>query len=546
MAKGDDSLLKKKNKKLRKRLNSKNDSTSVSAKIAAVIAAKKRRKAGKRRICEGMCYSLPTLDDPFNDRRGKPDFKTRDPEKKTTSQKEKIERVKEKSAPSGKGTVGGSISQKSNRRTGNDANNEMENVKMDRMGDICCGQRDNEISDFPSKFVFWCLTAIENALRHDDAYTEGEGNSFFLDSWGLEFSKCFSTGEDLMDTSGTFATTEQIAWMVSAAADIFVRKEKQGLSLETPFLLFLVPSEKKAGQVRTVCKPLKSLGIHTVSLHPGASLDHQIQGLKSCEPEFLISTPERLLELVSLKAIDISDVSMLVIDGLNAICNAGHADAIKSIKKLISGNPTLVVFNDSNHTSIPVASHLLTGPICRISVNNSIASLSSCIVQSVQVCTSDEDKHVKSIDVLCQFWSSQNHNSNLLYILRKDVKCHKLVKTLKSMGCSTSLESDATTINDSVDPKRRLVTMIDLEDISTADIGMYDAIVLPSFVPTMDTYEHILTNMARQSVNGILHGFLTKRDTEYAGPLISILEQCGQEVPETLKDLHKSSNMSED
>ena len=34
--------------------------------------------------------------------------------------------------------------------------------------------------------------------------------------------------------------------------------------------------------------------------------------LKSCEPEFLISTPERLLELVSIKAIDISNVSMLV------------------------------------------------------------------------------------------------------------------------------------------------------------------------------------------------------------------------------------------
>lgn len=34
--------------------------------------------------------------------------------------------------------------------------------------------------------------------------------------------------------------------------------------------------------------------------------------LKSCEPEFLISMPERLLELIALKAIDISGVSMLV------------------------------------------------------------------------------------------------------------------------------------------------------------------------------------------------------------------------------------------
>nr|CAN62968.1 hypothetical protein VITISV_032272 [Vitis vinifera] len=33
--------------------------------------------------------------------------------------------------------------------------------------------------------------------------------------------------------------------------------------------------------------------------------------LKSCEPEFLVATPERLLELISLKAIDISGVSLL-------------------------------------------------------------------------------------------------------------------------------------------------------------------------------------------------------------------------------------------
>jgi hypothetical protein len=61
MAKGDDSILKKRNKKIRKRLSGKTDKTSVSAKIAAVIAAKKRRKAGKRRICEVTFHSLSKL-----------------------------------------------------------------------------------------------------------------------------------------------------------------------------------------------------------------------------------------------------------------------------------------------------------------------------------------------------------------------------------------------------------------------------------------------------------------------------------------------------
>ncbi len=50
------------------------------------------------------------------------------------------------------------------------------------------------------------------------------------------------------------------------------------------------------------CLPSFSLKVYFIS-----------DSLKSCEPEFLVSTPERLLELVTSKAIDISGVSLLVI-----------------------------------------------------------------------------------------------------------------------------------------------------------------------------------------------------------------------------------------
>lgn len=215
-------------------------------------------------ILQGMCFSLPTPDDPFNDRHGKEEFDTKHPKKKPRSSKEETVLVNGKSEPRRKGTVDGNISQKINQQTENETvaaknnlgqkcsiNSERKNIEVAQMADLCGAQQhDSEISEFPSKFVFWCLSTIESALRHGDAYTDGEGNSFFNKSWGLEFSKCFSTGKDLMETSGTSATTEQIAWMVSAAADTFVRKEKQGLSLACPFLLFLVPSQKKAAQVR--------------------------------------------------------------------------------------------------------------------------------------------------------------------------------------------------------------------------------------------------------------------------------------------------------
>uniref|UniRef100_A0A0A9DI14 Uncharacterized protein n=1 Tax=Arundo donax TaxID=35708 RepID=A0A0A9DI14_ARUDO len=56
MAKGDDALARKRNKVRRKRLRS--SENAVSERVAAIIASKRRRKSGKRRACEGMCFSL--------------------------------------------------------------------------------------------------------------------------------------------------------------------------------------------------------------------------------------------------------------------------------------------------------------------------------------------------------------------------------------------------------------------------------------------------------------------------------------------------------
>lgn len=94
--------------------------------------------------------------------------------------------------------------------------------------------------------------------------------------------------------------------------------------------------------------------------------------------------------------------------------------------------------------------------------------------------------------------------------------------------------------------KKPAVSMIDLEEITTADIGKYNIVVLPSFVPSIDSYAHVLTKMARHSVNGVLLSFLTKEDTKLAGPLIEILEQWRQTVPEALQNLHLTSNMMEE
>lgn len=79
--------------------------------------------------------------------------------------------------------------------------------------------------------------------------------------------------------------------------------------------------------------------------------------------------------------------------------------------------------------------------------------------------------------------------------------------------------------------------MIDKDQMSTVELGEYEVIIIPDFILSIENYVEILTSMARHTVNGVLHSFMTKEDAPHVGQMIGILEQCGQVVPEALRDL---------
>lgn len=337
MPTGEDYKIKKKNKSLRKKLRS--ESSTVSNRIAAIIAQKKRRQSGKRRMCQGMCFSLPTLEDPFNEKPLKKDIKKKDKKSKKPSK---------------------GLTENGKRK----ANDDRQPNREQKKGKVENGSISKD-EGCPSKFLISCLKSIQDMLHDPETYDRGR--PLFFDAWGFEFWRCYTTGKHVLETSG-HATVEQIAWIGSSAVDTYTRKEKEGASLIHPYLLYVVPSQERATQVRSVCKPLKEFGIHTVSLHPGASVDHQIHGLKTCEPEFIVCTPDRLLELVSVKAVDVSGVFSLIIDGLDSSTEDAYLDSIKSIQQHISVDPHTVVFcSGLTNTRLPAVSSLLPTPMSKLS-----------------------------------------------------------------------------------------------------------------------------------------------------------------------------------
>lgn len=553
MGKSDDSIRRRKSKLNRKKQN---DSLKVSTRVASIIAAKKRRKTGKRSMCQGMCYSLPTPEDPFNDKNVDVDIKKKVTKKVKPSKTDQRMSTNRNSVAPKNGTINLKLDHDHKMVNVMNVNNENmisdlqqhNTIKLTKAKIHLIGKsgavhlkkgHSFEIKDCPSKFLIMCLNSIQNALRHDGTFSIDENKPLFVDTWGLEFWKCYSIGEDMLETSGDCSTSDQIAWVTSTAADTIARKEKEGLLINSPFLLFLVPSQEKASMVRAVCKPLKALGIHTVSLHPGASLEHQIHGLKSCEPEFLVSTPERLLELVSMKAIDISGVSLLVVDGLETYAKGGHPDIIKSIRQCISGNPQTLVFNGcSSYASIPVVQNLLPRSVCRLALNDSITSQSMCIIQSVHVCDSEEEKLAKGLQVLDQLCTNELNSRpiKLLFIVGDGSNSQELVAAIKSKGYPIStIGTDGETKSSS--ETGFAVFMMDSKYIGTADFSEFEVVLHFNFAPPIDKYIQILTRMARFSINGMLHSFLTREDALFAGPLVEILEQCRQTVPEPLRHI---------
>ncbi|KAJ0249943.1 DEAD/DEAH box helicase domain-containing protein [Hirschfeldia incana] len=510
MAKGDDALARKKNKSNRKKMNRKNESSVVSARTAAIIAAKKRRQTGKRSMCQGMCFSLPTPEDPFNEKLGK-----------VNTAKKKKKKDKSRDALSVNKT---SSFKKSTR----EADDEKKSKKTRKIGG-------------PPKLLMQYLTEIESKFHHLE-------KPLFTSTWGNEFWKSFHSGRDVVETSGSSSTLEQIAWIVSTAAEAITTRENDEIEEEnpllgnSPFLLYLVPSQSKATQVRSVCKALKSLGVHSVSLHKGAELDHQISGLKSVEPEFIVSTPERLLEIVALKGVDISEVSLLVIDELDSLCASGYLDAVKSIKKAISSEHRSVVFNDSFSASyIPAVQSLVGRSINRLSVSDSVASQASCIIQTVNVCASEGKKLQKFSEVL------DSTSSRKIHIVAKEESFRKLTALLKLKGLSVIIANNKDFKIISADTKRgRLACLVDIEQFDSTEMKDFETVLLPDFVPSFQTYVEILTSMARESVRGVLHSFVTEKEEGVsclAGSLVNVLEDCGQIVPDCWRNM--STSMSD-
>ncbi|HCT29580.1 MAG TPA: RNA helicase [Bacteroidales bacterium] len=140
--------------------------------------------------------------------------------------------------------------------------------------------------------------------------------------------------------------------------------------------LVLVPTRELAIQINSAFNVFGNYLLSKVkclAVHGGVSINPQMIELQGVE--ILVATPGRLLELISSKALSLSDVQVLVLDEADKMLNLGFKEEMTQIFDLLPSKRQTLLFSATLSNDVDsINKNLLREPIV-IKVDDEIANL---------------------------------------------------------------------------------------------------------------------------------------------------------------------------
>jgi ATP-dependent RNA helicase RhlE len=137
-----------------------------------------------------------------------------------------------------------------------------------------------------------------------------------------------------------------------------------GDATRAPRALVLTPTRELAAQVAQSVRDYgKYLPLRVLQVFGGVNINPQITGLRSgCD--ILVATPGRLLDLAQQRAVDLSAVSVLVLDEADRMLDMGFIHDIKRVIKLCPPKRQNLLFSATYSDDIrSLAERLLSNPL---------------------------------------------------------------------------------------------------------------------------------------------------------------------------------------
>lgn len=312
------------------------------------------------------------------------------------------------------------------------------------------------------------------------------------------------------------------------------RKERVG-----PNVLVLSPTRELAIQIEKEVKKINYKGIKSVCIYGGGDRKEQVNVCTN-GVEIIIATPGRLYDLISSKIVNVTSVTMLVMDEADRMLDMGFEPQIMKILLDIRPDRQTVMTSATWPEGVRrLATKYLTDPI-QLCVGSLDLRAAKTVTQKLEMVKSEDEKSEKLIkfikeemnetDKLIVFVGRKSTADNLSCDLAmKGIQCQAIHGDREQCDREEALE----------DFKEGLVKILIATDVASRGIDVRDitCVMNYDFPRNIEEYVHRVGRTGRAGRTGTSLTFMAREDWKHAKELIEILKQGEQCVPQSLIDM---------
>jgi len=308
------------------------------------------------------------------------------------------------------------------------------------------------------------------------------------------------------------------------------------ISLKKTQYIIITPTHELAKQILKVIESLSSYMEVTMAKVIGkTNINDSILELKK-DPQIIVATPGRLLDMINKRHIFTDSIKSLVLDEADEILSSGFMDSIYNIIKAVPKTAQICLFSATMPKEILDLTNYFMDDPAMLLVNKDELTL-----EGIKQFYIDLKQYNWKFDVLYDIYETINITQSIIYVNSKTV-LHNLYDRLSRDEFPVSyIHGDMITkereenLDNFKNGKTRILLSTDLLSRGI-DIQQLSLVINFDLPKNKETYIHRIGRSGRYGRKGTAINFVTSEDISYMKEIESFYNTQIMEMPQNLAD----------
>lgn len=289
--------------------------------------------------------------------------------------------------------------------------------------------------------------------------------------------------------------------------------------------LVITPTRELAIQVQDeIFKLSKGQQVRSFVVYGGSAINKQIQRFKRVQPQVIVGTPGRILDLLKRKIFNLNHLRVLVLDEADEMLNMGFIEDITAIIELTPPNRQTMMFSATMPQEVQALSQrFLTDPV---SVRIEAETITADLIDQYFVKCQDVEK----FDILTRFLDVHQPKQTIIFCRTK--------KRVDEVGRGLVLRGfNAELIHGDITQQKRNAVMKEFKsgqlevlvatDVAARGIDISDVTHVYNYDIPQDpeSYVHRIGRTGRAGQNGMAITFVQRNEMAYLRTIEKLIQK---------------------